>query len=111
MLSGKAEAWDKISRKHSPIDIGGSIIWARREIKRFMNRRGNPNWGRPVLIGPAVATEFDLQVRQLRLMPENYVRSEELRRWCLRNKHRCYVPEWLLDAWGISVDPGFSHVA
>jgi hypothetical protein len=33
-----------------------------------------------------------------------YVYSEELRAWCERNCNRCYVPEWLLDAWDIQVD-------
>jgi len=60
--------------------------------KRFMNRRGNPNWGRPIPLGPAVATEFELQVRQLRLTPETYALSHELRRWCERNKNRVLHP-------------------
>ena len=40
-----------------------------------MNRRGNPNWGQLILVGPAVPTEFELQVRQLRLTPETYALS------------------------------------
>jgi len=24
-----------------------------------------------------------------------------LRNWCERNKNRCYIPEWLLEEWGI----------
>jgi hypothetical protein len=30
-------------------------------------KRGNPNWGRPIPPAPALATEFELQVRQLQL--------------------------------------------
>jgi hypothetical protein len=69
-------------------------------------RRGNPNWGQAQFIpsGPALPTQFELQVHQLRLAPEMYVYSEELRGWCERNCNRCYIPEWLLAAWGIFVD-------
>jgi hypothetical protein len=58
--------------------------------------------GRAVL-----ATEFEMQVRQLRLTPEFYVYSAELRCWCEQNRNRCYIPEWLLDAWDIIVDTDF----
>src|SRR5437870_13741376 len=71
-------------------------------------RRGNPNWGRPPLPLPAVATEFEMQVRQLRLTIQNCASSTELRRWCEHNRNRCYVPEWLLEEWEIAVDPTFS---
>src|SRR5205823_11941273 len=37
--------------------------------------------------------------------PDRYVLSDELRSWCQRNRNRCYIPEWLLDKWGIPVDP------
>jgi len=43
-----------------------------------MTRRGNPNWGRPIPLGTALATEFELQITQLRLTPENLVFSDEL---------------------------------
>jgi hypothetical protein len=66
-------------------------------------RRGNPDWGQAQPI-PALPTQFELQVHQLRLAPEMYVYSEELRGWCEENRNRCYIPEWLLKAWGISVD-------
>jgi hypothetical protein len=55
--------------------------------------------------GPALPTQFELQIRHLRLRPETYASSAELRRWCLKNRNRCYIPEWLLDAWDIPVDP------
>ena len=74
----------------------------------FTRRRGNPNWGRPPLPLPAVATEFEVQVRQLRLTMQNCASSTELRRWCEHNRNRCYVPEWLLEEWGILVDFNFS---
>ncbi len=52
-----------------------------------------------------------MQVRQLQLTPETYVFSDRLRSWCERNRNRFYIPEWLLDAWDIRVDPYFSGAA
>ena len=69
------------------------------------SKRGNPNWGQPAQLRPATATEFEVQVRQLGLSRQTYADSKELRRWCERNRNRCYIPEWLLAAWGIDVDP------
>jgi hypothetical protein len=76
-----------------------------------MRKRGNPNWGRSIPLGPALPTEFEMQVRQLRLTVETYVYSAELRSWCERNKNRVYVPEWLLEEWRIPVDPDLSRIA
>jgi len=72
-----------------------------------MNRRGNPTWGKPFPPGTIlkrVATEFEREVRRLGLTRETCVHSTALRRWCEHNKNRCYIPEWLLQAWGIEVD-------
>jgi hypothetical protein len=74
-------------------------------------KRGNPNWGRPIPLAPALATAFEMQVRRLRLTPDTYLLSDELRSWCERNKNRFYVPEWLLDTWDIPVDPDLSNAA
>ena len=73
----------------------------------MVGRRGNPNWGhgQPFHGAPPAATEFEVQVHQLRLTKETCADSTELRKWCERNKNRCYIPEWLLDQLGISVDP------
>ena len=68
-------------------------------------KRGNPNWGMPPQPIPAIATEFELQARQLGLTKQTYTASAQLRTWCERNKNRCYIPEWLLAEWGITVDP------
>jgi hypothetical protein len=59
----------------------------------------------PVL---AVPTAFDEQARKLGLNEQKCVASEELRHWCERNKDRCYIPEWLLKQWRITVDPNVS---
>ena len=68
-------------------------------------KRGNPNWGKPPLPIPAIDTEFQLQARRLGITKEAYTASAQLRTWCELNKNRCYIPEWLLAEWGITVDP------
>jgi hypothetical protein len=52
-----------------------------------------------------------MRVRQLQLTPGMYLSSRALRAWCEQNRNRRYVPEWLLEEWGITVDPTFSAVA
>jgi hypothetical protein len=42
----------------------------------MLRKRGNPNWGRPMLPASVLCTEFELQVRQLQLTPETYVLSD-----------------------------------
>jgi hypothetical protein len=64
----------------------------------------NSNWGYPNHAYPAVATAFELQVRQLQLTMEMYASSAALRIWCEQNKNRCYIPEWLLAEWRMSVN-------
>jgi hypothetical protein len=74
------------------------------------NRRGNPNWGsgrQPLQAAPAAATEFEEQVRKLRLTKQTCADSKELRMSCERNRNRYYIPEWLLNEWEIPVDPNF----
>ena len=74
-------------------------------------KRGNPNWGRPIPSASVLPTEFELRVRHLQLTRRMYTSSRELRAWCEQNRNRCYVPEWLLEEWGITVDPTFSAAA
>ena len=50
-------------------------------------------------------TAFERQVRKLDLNQRTCANSRALRRWCERNKDRCYIPEWLLAKWGINVEP------
>ena len=71
-------------------------------------RRGNPNWGRPAQPAPVLATEFEKQVQQLGLTKQTCAASTQLRNWCKRNRNRCYIPEGLLGAWGIQVEPTVS---
>ena len=65
--------------------------------------RGNPTWssgGTPSV--PEGPSAFEQQVKRLRLKPEQYANSAELREWCLRNMRSHYVPEELLEA-GLSI--------
>ena len=75
------------------------------------NKRGNPNWGRPMLPASVLCTEFEMQVGKLHLTPTEYVASPPLRRWCEENKNQYYVPEWLLKAWNISVNSDLTGAA
>jgi len=79
-------------------------------ISPAVRKRGNPNWdsGRPTQMLPRLPTAFEEQIQSLGLNEQNCVASDELRHWCERNKDRCYIPEWLLKRWGISVDPNVS---
>jgi hypothetical protein len=73
-------------------------------------KRGNPNWGRPIAPLLALPTGFEMRVRQLRLTAGMYTSSVELRTWCEQNRNRVYIPEWLLEEWGITVDATFGGV-
>ena len=73
-------------------------------------KRGNRNWGKPARI-PVLMTEFERAVELLGLTRAQYAYSGPLRLWCQRNRNRVYVPEWLLDQWGMIVEPIHKEVA
>jgi hypothetical protein len=50
-------------------------------------------------------TAFEQQVRKLGLDERTCVASKVLRLWCEENKDRYYIPEWLLERWGMTVNP------
>jgi hypothetical protein len=66
--------------------------------------RGNRCWGQPLPPLRGRATEFEMQIKRMGLSKPEYVASSGLREWCERNRNRVYVPEWLLEAWGLTVD-------
>jgi hypothetical protein len=75
------------------------------EVHSTMGQRGNPNWGRGQQIPvPATPSEFEKLASHLGLTPESYASSEALRSWCQKNVNRCYIPEWLLEAWQIETE-------
>ena len=74
-------------------------------------KRGNPDWGRPHSFIPVLPTEFEKEVQRIHLAIEAYASSPQLKRWCELNCNRVYVPEWLLEEWGITVHIEFSPAA
>ena len=48
-----------------------------------------------------------MKVKRLGLTKAQYVASAQLRHWCKCNRNRCYIPEWLLEEWGMKVDGRF----
>lgn len=52
---------------------------------------------------PTVSS-FEEAVKELKLRPEQYVDSQSLREWALRNKNSKFIPESLLRAWGFKPD-------
>jgi hypothetical protein len=73
----------------------------------MQKQRKNSGWasGVAVKLPPAGHSEFERYTQKLGLTEEDYVRSNELRRWCEANRNRCYVPEWLLKEWSMYVEP------
>ncbi len=67
-------------------------------------RRGNPNWGKPLMNVPPPILEFERVVSEFKLKPDQYVRSNLLREWASRNKNSKYIPESLLEAWGFEIE-------
>ena len=69
-------------------------------------RRGNPNWGKSEAVGRVVvsATSFERAVEELKLAPDDLVRSVQLREWARSNKNSKYIPEPLLEAWGFEIE-------
>ena len=76
-----------------------------------MAKRGNPNWGNPLLPIRALLTEFEIEVARLGLKRPEYVASMPLKRWCYRNRNRVYIPEWLLTEWGMKVETDYGRAA
>ena len=70
------------------------------------SRGGNPNSVRPGAANalPSSESSFERVVLSLRLSPEEYESSTELREWVLRNKDHKYVPPELLKAFGFQVN-------
>jgi hypothetical protein len=50
-----------------------------------------------------------MRVQQLGLNQQGYASSAKLRSWCERNRNHFYVPEWLLEKWGIQVELGYGN--
>lgn len=71
-------------------------------------RRGNPNWmkPRPACLPIVSPTSFEGIAKALGLSPGDFEGSVLLREWVVKNKDQKYVPQDLLQAWGLSVEGG-----
>jgi hypothetical protein len=69
-------------------------------------QHGSPNSTKPRTADapPLSASSFERVVDSLKLSPEQYQSSTELREWVLRNKDHKYVPPELLKAFGFQVN-------
>jgi hypothetical protein len=66
-------------------------------------KRGNRNWGKPATYSATEVqpSSFEQVVRKLRLSPEQYLGSVQLKDWVCKNKDQKYVPSDLLEAWNL----------
>ena len=65
---------------------------------------GNLHRGQPLLQPRILSTEFEMQVERMGSSQSQFFASAELKHWCALNRSRVCVPQWLLDAWRLSVD-------
>ncbi len=68
-----------------------------------MRNKGNPNWGKPLDSIPNTPTSFEEMVRQLKLTEKQFRSSIPLKEWAQKHKDSKYIPQDLLEAWGIEV--------
>jgi hypothetical protein len=69
-------------------------------------QHGTSNSTRPAALNarPLLESSFERVVDFLKLSPEQYQSSPELREWVLQNKDHKYVPPELLKAFGFQVN-------
>ena len=72
----------------------------------MVSQRGTQNSARSAATNPPPFSEssFEKVVDSLKLSPEQYQSSSELREWVLQNKDHKYVPPDLLKAFGFQVN-------
>jgi len=65
-----------------------------------MRKRGNPRWTQGLGAAPSKApSDFERVVARLKLSPEQYASSQQLRAWVEKNWRQKFVPENLLKVW------------
>jgi hypothetical protein len=67
-----------------------------------LRNKGNQYWGKPSIDIPTTPTSFEQMVRRLKLSEKEYRSSIPLREWAQKYKDSKYVPQDLLEAWGIA---------
>jgi hypothetical protein len=72
-------------------------------MKKFRTKE-NQNWGNPCGDLSNTPTSFDEMVRRLKLSEKEYRSSIPLKKWAQKNKDSKYVPQELLEAWGVEVN-------
>jgi hypothetical protein len=66
--------------------------------------KNNSNWGKPCGDIPNLPTSFEETVRRLKLSEKDYRSSVPLKEWAQKHKDSKYVPQDLLEEWGIVVN-------
>ena len=66
-----------------------------------MPKRGNPRWSQGLGAAPVPATpsDFERVAARLKLSPDQYASSPQLRAWVEKNWRQKFVPENLLKVW------------
>ena len=67
-------------------------------------KRGNPNWGKPMMNTLPPVLEFERVAREFKLSPDQYQHSTRLREWASVHRKSKYIPEVLLKAWGFEIE-------
>jgi hypothetical protein len=94
-----------VTKDLSAKDYNVSIREGRQGDLSMARRHGNFNFIKPEAKPPAFSvSSFERAVALLKLSPEQYARSPELREWVFRNKEHKYVPPELLLAFGFQVN-------
>ena len=69
-----------------------------------LRNQRDSNWGKPYGDTPVTTTSFEEMVGRLKLSEKEYQSSIPLRQWAQKHKDSKYVPQDLLEAWGIEVE-------
>ena len=69
-----------------------------------LRNKVNSNWGKAGGDIPNTPSSFEEMVRRLKLSEQEYRSSIPLKEWAQKHKDSKYVPQDLLEAWGIEVN-------
>jgi hypothetical protein len=69
-----------------------------------LRNKVNSNWGKACGEIPKTPTSFEEMVQRLKLSEKDYRSSAPLKEWAQKHKDSKYVPQDLLEAWGIVVN-------
>lgn len=87
--------------------MGGNKPHALAGKPRVGKPRGNPLWchkPEPFAVLIVHLSGFEKKADELHLKPNQYALSLELREWARKSVKSRYVPEDLLEVWGIPID-------